>query len=64
MDGGEYSDILYDVKGRTATITFNIANVVWYVNHSAGAGNGRSNTPFNTLNAAEAPSAAVAQRLN
>ena len=32
---------------RTATITFNISNIVWYVdNASSGAHDGRSNSPF------------------
>jgi hypothetical protein len=33
----------------TATITIGLANRVWYVNGAAVAGDGRSNTPFNTL---------------
>jgi hypothetical protein len=35
---------------RTATITFNIANIVWYVdNTSTGTHDGRSNTPFTNM---------------
>ncbi|HUQ05931.1 MAG TPA: hypothetical protein VM261_25690 [Kofleriaceae bacterium] len=35
---------------RTATITFNISNIVWYVNNTAsGTRDGRSNTPFSGL---------------
>ena len=33
----------------TATITIGLANRVWYVNGAAGAGDGRSHSPFNTL---------------
>ena len=33
----------------TATITIGLASRVWYVNGAAGAGDGRSNSPFNTL---------------
>jgi|GEM_PF-1049315 len=37
---------------RTATITFNISNIVWYVNSSAaGGGDGRSQSPFNNMGA-------------
>jgi len=41
----------------TATITIGLSNRVWYVNGSAGAGDGRSNSPFNTLASASAPHA-------
>ncbi|BEP96967.1 hypothetical protein GmRootA79_53520 (plasmid) [Acidovorax sp. A79] len=35
---------------RTATITFNVGNMVWYVNSAApGGGNGRSHAPLNSL---------------
>ena len=33
----------------TATITIGLSNRVWYVNGAAGAGDGRSSSPFNTL---------------
>lgn len=33
----------------TATISFTIANMVWYVKAGGAAGDGRSNTPLNTL---------------
>jgi len=42
----------------TATITFNIANMVWYVNNTnGGAADGRSHSPFTTCNAAASASA-------
>ena len=38
---------------RTATITFNISNIVWFVdNSSVGTHDGRSNTPFTNMGAA------------
>jgi len=39
----------------TAVVTINMSGVVWYVNATAGAGNGQSHSPFNTM-----PAAAVA----
>src|SRR5262249_52440073 len=44
---------------RTATITFNISNVVWYVNPNAGVnGNGQSQAPWNaTGNIKQQPTA-------
>jgi hypothetical protein len=33
----------------TATITIGLSNRVWYVNGAAGAGDGRSHSPFNSL---------------
>jgi SprB repeat/Putative Ig domain/Bacterial Ig domain len=42
----------------TATITFNITNMVWYVNNTfAGTPDGRSHAPFTTCNAAASASA-------
>ena len=41
---------------NTGTVTINLSNIVWYVNGSGGAGDGRSHSPFNTLNAAATPS--------
>lgn len=41
---------------NTGTVTINLSSMVWYVNSGAGAGDGRSHTPFNTLSAAAAPS--------
>ena len=41
---------------NTGTVTINLSNVVWYVNSAGGAGDGRSHSPFNTLNAAATPS--------
>lgn len=41
----------------TATITFNITNMVWYVNNTfGGTPDGRSNAPFTTCNAAASAS--------
>jgi Putative Ig domain/Bacterial Ig domain/FG-GAP-like repeat/FG-GAP repeat len=42
---------------NTGTVTINLATLVWYVNSAAGAGDGRSHNPFNTLTAAGTPSA-------
>ena len=49
---------LTDANGVTniGTVTINLSNIVWYVNGSGGAGDGRSHSPFNTLNAAATPS--------
>jgi hypothetical protein len=41
---------------NTGTVTINLSTLVWYVNSAGGAGDGRSQNPFNTLNAAETPS--------
>jgi hypothetical protein len=42
-----------------ASVTLNLSNRVWYVkNNAAGGGNGQSQSPFNTLAAAQAASAA------
>lgn len=38
----------------TATVTINLGGIVWYVNSLAGAGDGRSHSPFNSMNAAAA----------
>lgn len=44
---------------NTGTVTLGISGLVWYVNSAAGTGgDGRSHNPFNTLSAAETPSAA------
>ena len=44
---------------NTGTVTINLPNRVWYVNSAAAVnGDGRSNSPFNTLNNAQAPSLA------
>ncbi|MBL8045421.1 MAG: cadherin-like domain-containing protein, partial [Anaerolineales bacterium] len=43
----------------SATVTINVVSRVWYVqNTAAGGGTGRSNSPFNTLAAAQSASAA------
>ena len=49
---------LTDANGvtNTGTVTINLSNIVWYVNSSGGAGDGRSHSPFNTLSAAATPS--------
>ena len=39
------------------TVTFTVANLIWFVNNSAGAGDGRLSTPFNSLTAFNAGSA-------
>lgn len=43
---------------NTGTVTMNLSGMVWYVNSAGAAGDGRSHSPFNTLNAAGTPSAA------
>jgi hypothetical protein len=42
----------------TATVTLTLANRVWYVKNNGAAGNGQSQSPFNTLAAAAAASTA------
>ena len=42
---------------NTALVTINLSEVVWYVNFSGTNGDGRSHSPFNTLNNAQAQSA-------
>lgn len=36
----------------TAVVTINMSGVVWFVNATAGAGDGRSHSPFNSVSAA------------
>ena len=50
---------LTDINGitNTAMVTINLSDVVWYVNFSGTNGDGRSHSPFNTLNNAQAQSA-------
>ena len=43
---------------RAATMTFTLNNKVWYVNSSGSNGDGRSNTPFNSMTGADTASAA------
>ena len=42
---------------NTALVTINLSEVVWYVNFSGTNGDGRSHSPFNTLNNAQTQSA-------
>jgi len=42
----------------TGTVTLNLANRVWYVKNNGGAGNGQSQSSFNTLGAAQTASTA------
>jgi Bacterial Ig domain/Putative Ig domain len=42
---------------NTGTVTINLSNIVWYVNSSGGAGDGRSHNPFNSLASAGTASA-------
>jgi hypothetical protein len=42
----------------TGTVTLNLANRVWYVKNNGAAGNGQSQSPFNTLAAAQTASTA------
>jgi Domain of unknown function DUF11/HYR domain/Calx-beta domain len=41
-------------SNRTATVTLTISGMVWFINNSAGAGDGRLSSPFNTLSAFQA----------
>lgn len=40
----------------TGTVTFSVANRIWWVDSDAAAGDGRSTTPFNTIGAAQTAS--------
>ena len=40
-----------------ALVTFTVSNLIWFIDNSAGAGDGRLTTPFNTLTAFNAGSA-------
>ncbi len=48
------------VATSTATVTFTVANLIWFIDNSAAAGDGRVGTPFNSLAAFNAGSAAAA----
>lgn len=59
--GGPSDTFVYtltDGNGVTnsAPVTIGLSTVVWYVNNSGAAGDGRSHSPFNTLSAVAAPS--------
>ena len=41
-------------SNRTATVTIPISGMVWFINNTAGAGDGRLSSPFNTLAAFQA----------
>ena len=51
-----FSYTLTDGNGvtDTATVTISFSGLVWYVNAAAGAGDGRSHSPFNSMTAAAA----------
>ena len=40
------------------TITFTVSNMIWFVDNSAAAGDGRLGTPFNSLSSVNGPAAA------
>ena len=42
-----------------ATVTITVSNLIWFIDNSAAAGDGRRNTPFNSLAAFNAGSAAA-----
>ncbi|MBK9982126.1 MAG: cadherin-like domain-containing protein [Saprospiraceae bacterium] len=48
------------VATSTATVTFTVSNLIWFIDNSAPAGDGRLGTPFNSLAAFNAGSAAAA----
>jgi hypothetical protein len=53
-----YTVVSNGVTSAPATVTLTLANRVWFVKNSGGAGDGRSHLPFNTLGAAQTASAA------
>lgn len=42
-----------------ATVTFTISNLIWFIDNNAAAGDGRRNSPFNSLSAFNSGSAAA-----
>ncbi len=48
-------------SSNDATVTLNVANLIWFIDNSKPAGDGRLNTPFNSLSAFNTSSTAAAQ---
>ncbi len=57
-DSFTYTVTSNSVTSATATVSLTLANRVWYVKNNGAAGIGQSQSPFNTLAAAEAASTA------
>ena len=53
-----YTVVSSGVTSTSATVTLTLANRVWFVKNNGAAGNGQSQSPFNTLAAAQTASAA------
>ncbi len=53
-----YTVVSNGVTSAPATVTLTLANRVWFVKNNGAAGNGQSQSPFNTLAAAQTASAA------
>jgi hypothetical protein len=53
-----YAVVSNGVTSAPATVTLTLANRVWFVKNNGVAGNGQSQSPFNTLAAAQTTSAA------
>jgi hypothetical protein len=58
-DSFTYTVVSNGVTSTSATVTLTLANRVWYVKNSGGAGNGQSQSPFNTLAASEGANSAA-----
>ena len=52
-----YTVVSNGVTSAPATVTLTLANRVWFVKNNGAAGNGQSQSPFNTLAAAQTASA-------
>jgi hypothetical protein len=46
-------DITNGFGAATATVTLTVADMIWFIDHAAGAGDGRLSSPFNSLAAFE-----------
>ena len=56
-DSFTYTVVSNGVTSAAATVNLTLANRVWYVKNNGAAGNGQSQSPFNTLAAAQTASA-------
>jgi len=57
-DSFTYTVVSNGVTSAAATVNLTLANRVWYVKNNGAAGNGQSQSPFNTLAAAQTASVA------
>ena len=55
-DSFNYTAVSNGVTSAPATVSLTLTNRVWYVKNNGAAGNGQSQSPFNTLAAAQAAS--------